>query len=202
VPYIQLVRNKKNWFRVSDWLHPTLALGGSLCEEILLFSQLHRVVSIPHPPEPRLHPIETSQRNRTQDAVVLDPSASAAGRGAQQCSEPRKLDRFWLESAVIRWLTEMRRLKQLEDENSELRKVVADLSLDKEKLQDVISAAPQRPRDSSLRNGTRAAPETRFEHAATAHQARAFGAGGTIRLASRRGGQLPCHAGAARRWRP
>ena len=38
------------------------------------------------------------------------------------------------------WLlpTEMRRLKQLEDENAKLRKVVADLSLDKEMLQDVI----------------------------------------------------------------
>jgi putative transposase len=34
--------------------------------------------------------------------------------------------------------TEMRRLKQLEDENSRLRKLVADLSLDKEMLQDVI----------------------------------------------------------------
>jgi putative transposase len=33
--------------------------------------------------------------------------------------------------------TEMRRLKQLEDENTKLRKV-ADLSLDKEMLQDVI----------------------------------------------------------------
>lgn len=32
--------------------------------------------------------------------------------------------------------TEMRRLKQLEDENSKLRKLVADLSLDKEMLQD------------------------------------------------------------------
>ena len=32
--------------------------------------------------------------------------------------------------------TEMRRLKQLEDENGKLRKVVADLSLDKEMLQD------------------------------------------------------------------
>jgi hypothetical protein len=31
--------------------------------------------------------------------------------------------------------TEMRRLKQLEDENAKLRKVVADLSLDKEMLQ-------------------------------------------------------------------
>ena len=33
---------------------------------------------------------------------------------------------------------EIRRLKQLEDENNKLRKVVADLSLDKEMLQDVI----------------------------------------------------------------
>lgn len=33
---------------------------------------------------------------------------------------------------------EMRRLKQLEDENGRLRKLVADLSLDQEKLQDVI----------------------------------------------------------------
>ncbi len=33
---------------------------------------------------------------------------------------------------------EMRRLKQLEDENGKLKKVVADLSLDREMLQDVI----------------------------------------------------------------
>lgn len=33
---------------------------------------------------------------------------------------------------------EIRRLKQLEDENSKLKKLVADLSLDKEMLQDVI----------------------------------------------------------------
>jgi putative transposase len=34
--------------------------------------------------------------------------------------------------------TEMRRLKQLEDENARLTKLVADLSLDKEMLQDVV----------------------------------------------------------------
>ena len=34
--------------------------------------------------------------------------------------------------------SEMRRLKQLEDENGRLRKVVADLSLDKEMLQDAL----------------------------------------------------------------
>ena len=33
---------------------------------------------------------------------------------------------------------EMRRLKQLEDENARLKKIVADLSLDREMLQDVI----------------------------------------------------------------
>ena len=34
--------------------------------------------------------------------------------------------------------TEMRRLKQLEDENARLKRIVADLSLDKEMLQDVL----------------------------------------------------------------
>jgi putative transposase len=34
--------------------------------------------------------------------------------------------------------TEIKRLKFLEDENAKLRKIVADLSLDKEMLQDVI----------------------------------------------------------------
>ncbi len=35
-------------------------------------------------------------------------------------------------------VTEMRRLRQLEDENLRLKKLVADLSLDKEMLQEVI----------------------------------------------------------------
>jgi len=34
---------------------------------------------------------------------------------------------------------EMRRLRTLEDENSRLKKIVADLALDRERLQDVIS---------------------------------------------------------------
>ena len=40
--------------------------------------------------------------------------------------------------AGISQATYLRRLKQLEDENGKLRKLVADLSLDKEMLQDVI----------------------------------------------------------------
>ena len=35
-------------------------------------------------------------------------------------------------------VTELRRLRQLEDENQRLRRLAADLSLDKEMLQDVI----------------------------------------------------------------
>lgn len=35
-------------------------------------------------------------------------------------------------------VTEVHRLKQLEDENARLKKIVADLSLDKEMLQDVL----------------------------------------------------------------
>lgn len=34
--------------------------------------------------------------------------------------------------------SEMKRLKQLEEENARLKRIVADLSLDKEMLQDVI----------------------------------------------------------------
>lgn len=34
--------------------------------------------------------------------------------------------------------SEMKRLRQLEDENARLKRIVADLSLDKEMLQDVI----------------------------------------------------------------
>lgn len=35
-------------------------------------------------------------------------------------------------------ITELRRLRQLEEENSQLKKLVADLSLDKQILQDVM----------------------------------------------------------------
>ncbi|HQA12527.1 IS3 family transposase [Zoogloea sp.] len=41
--------------------------------------------------------------------------------------------------------TEMKRLKQLEDENARLKKIVADLTLDREMLQDVIRRKPLKP---------------------------------------------------------
>jgi putative transposase len=34
--------------------------------------------------------------------------------------------------------SEMKRLRELEDENSRLKRIVADLSLDKEMLQDIV----------------------------------------------------------------
>lgn len=41
---------------------------------------------------------------------------------------------------------EVRRLKQLEDENRKLKQLVADLSLDKSMLQDALKSKPRRPR--------------------------------------------------------
>ena len=40
-------------------------------------------------------------------------------------------------------VTELRRLKQLEDENASLRKLVADLSLDKRILQEIVSKSSE-----------------------------------------------------------
>lgn len=41
--------------------------------------------------------------------------------------------------------SEMKRLRQLEDENAKLKRIVADLSLDKAMLQDVLSKKALRP---------------------------------------------------------
>ena len=61
---------------------------------------------------------------------VADLCRKAGISQATYCNWKRKYDELLP--------TEMRRLKQLEDENSKLRKVVADLSLDKEMLQDAL----------------------------------------------------------------
>jgi putative transposase len=39
-------------------------------------------------------------------------------------------------------VTELRRLRQLEDENNRLKQIVADLTLDKQMLQDVLKKSP------------------------------------------------------------
>ena len=44
----------------------------------------------------------------------------------------------WKKQFAGMGVTEIRRLKQLEDENARLKKLVADLTLDKTMLQDVL----------------------------------------------------------------
>ncbi len=44
----------------------------------------------------------------------------------------------WKKKYAGLMLSEMRRLRELEDENGRLKKIVADLTLDREMLQDVI----------------------------------------------------------------
>ncbi len=54
------------------------------------------------------------------------------------------------EQSFYRWkkkyaglgISELRRLKQVEEENRKLKQLVADLSLDKKMLQDVLSKKP------------------------------------------------------------
>ncbi|WP_183759230.1 IS3 family transposase [Rhizobium sp. BK181] len=51
----------------------------------------------------------------------------------------------WKEKYAGMLPPEMKKLKQLEDENARLKKIVADLTLDREMLQDVIRRKPLRP---------------------------------------------------------
>jgi len=57
----------------------------------------------------------------------------------------QRADFLSLEKALRRervpfgWMPELRRLRQLEDENSKLKQPVADLSLDKAMLKEVVS---------------------------------------------------------------
>ena len=46
---------------------------------------------------------------------------------------------YWRKKYAGLMPSEMKRLRQLEDENSKLKRIVADLSLDKAMLQDVLS---------------------------------------------------------------
>ncbi len=50
--------------------------------------------------------------------------------------------------------SKMRRLRQLEEENDKLRKLVADLSLDKAMLQDVLAKNSESPIQKFMRNSS------------------------------------------------
>lgn len=48
-------------------------------------------------------------------------------------------------------VAELRRLKQLEQENKKLKQLVADLTLDKQMLQDVLKKSPEAGQDARFR---------------------------------------------------
>ena len=50
-------------------------------------------------------------------------------------------------------VNELRQLKQPQDENSRLKQIVADLSLDKQMLQDVLKKMPEEPSATGIDNG-------------------------------------------------
>jgi hypothetical protein len=64
---------------------------------------------------------------------LRDGPAISCGRSPAGTSERSRAPRV---STLLP--TEMRQLKRLEDENSRLKKIVVDLTLDREMLQDVI----------------------------------------------------------------
>jgi putative transposase len=79
----------------------------------------------------------------TEEQIALAMRQSEAGTAVSEIV--RKLGIS--EQTFYRWkkkfaglgMAELRRLKQLEDENRKLKQLVADLSLDKKMLQDVVS---------------------------------------------------------------
>jgi putative transposase len=79
----------------------------------------------------------------TEEQIALAMRQSETGTAVSEIV--RKLGIS--EQTFYRWkkkfaglgMAELRRLKQLEDENRKLKQLVADLSLDKKMLQDVVS---------------------------------------------------------------
>jgi len=63
---------------------------------------------------------------------------TAVGEGLPQGGDQRGTYYNWRKKYGGLMPSEMKRLRQLEEENGKLKKIVADLSLDKEMLQDVI----------------------------------------------------------------
>ena len=88
---------------------------------------------------------DEKRQERDENAVGGVPVEDAAGPGKTVAEVCRRLE--ITENTYYRWkkeygglrVNQAKRLKQLEKENQQLKKLVADLSLDKQMLQDVIS---------------------------------------------------------------
>ena len=91
--------------------------------------------------------MKASRFSEAQKAFILKPEGLYSQAGRRRHAGGRCLSQgryqpghlFQLEEKYDGLLpSEMRRLKQLEDENNKLKRIVADLSLDKEMLQNAI----------------------------------------------------------------
>ena len=84
--------------------------------------------------------MKTSKFSETQIAYILRQAedGTAIGEVCRTAGISEATFYNWRKKYGGLLPSEMRRLKQLEDENSKLKKLVADLSLDKAMLQDVI----------------------------------------------------------------
>src|SRR5437870_2721327 len=81
-----------------------------------------------------------SKFSESQIAFILRPGeeATSVGEVCRKAGISEATSYNWRKKCGGLMPSEMKRLRQLEEENSKLKKIVADLSLDKEMLQDVI----------------------------------------------------------------
>jgi putative transposase len=85
--------------------------------------------------------MKASPFSDARKAFILKQGAEGVPAGISPATSGRARGRLyfnWKKQFEGMTPPEMRRLKQFEDENTKLRKLVADLSLDREMLQDVI----------------------------------------------------------------
>ncbi|WP_425349749.1 transposase [Rhizobium altiplani] len=83
--------------------------------------------------------MKASQFSDAQRAFILKQVDEGVPGGDLPESGDQPGDLFQLEEKVPGMLPpEMKKLKQLADENARLKKIVADLTLDREMLQDII----------------------------------------------------------------
>ena len=85
--------------------------------------------------------MKRSKFNEGQIAYILRQAeeGTAIGEVCRKAGISEATFYVWRKKYAGLMPSEMKRLKQLEEENGKLKKIVADLSLDKAMLQDVLS---------------------------------------------------------------
>ena len=85
---------------------------------------------------------KNGKRYREEQIIYALREVQGGRKIAEVCRElgvSEQTYHHWKRKYAGMGVTELRRLKQLEDENASLRKLVADLSLDKHILQEIVS---------------------------------------------------------------